>query len=630
MKKASFGDRLRYTFDNIMSRGPAALIGWLGLLSGLLIVLITFIVWVSKAAPGESFIRIFWMSLLRTLDPGTMGGDEGSVFFLLAMLAVTLGGIFVISTLIGVLTTGIESKLDSLRKGRSRVIEDGHTVILGWSSQVFTIIPELVEANANQRRSCIVVLADKDKVEMEDEIRSRVGSMRRTRLVCRSGDPMDMADLEIVSLDTAKSIFILSHEADDPDSDVIKTMLAITNNPNRKKEPYHIVAEIRDPKNMEVAKMVGKDEAEIVLVSDLVARVIAQTCRQSGLSLVYTELLDFGGDEIYFHEPEPEVLGKTFGKFLSLYEESTVIGLVPKGKMPALNPPMDTVISDGDKLIVIAEDDDTTKLSGRNNLEINHDAILEPNAKSSEPERILLLGWNWRASAIIRELDNYVAPGSHVQVVADTPEVESGLASDTPGTRNLTISLREGSTTSRSLLDSLDVPSYQHVILLCYSDSMGIQEADAHTLISLLHLREIAEKSEKKFTIVSEMIDVRNRNLAEVTRADDFIVSDRIVSLLMTQVSENKYLNAVFEDIFDPDGSEIYIKPALNYIKPSVEVNFYTILEAARKRGEIAIGYKLARFSSDASKAYGVTVNPRKSDRVVFEEGDKIVVVAED
>jgi hypothetical protein len=159
---------------------------------------------------------------------------------------------------------------------------------------------------------------------------------------------------------------------------------------------------------------------------------------------------------------------------------------------------------------------------------------------------------------------------------------------------------------------------------------MGTQEADAKTLVTLLHLREIAERSAKRFTIVSEMIDVRNRNLAEVTRADDFIVSDRIVSLLMTQISENKYLNAVFADVFDPEGSEIYIKPALNYIKPGVEVNSYTILEAARRRGEIAIGYKLARFSSDASRAYGVVVNPKKFDHVVFEENDKIIVVAED
>ena len=71
------------------------------------------------------------------------------------------------------------------------------------------------------------------------------------------------------------------------------------------------MAELHDPRNLEVAKLVGKDEVEFVLVGDLVARIIAQTCRQSGLSMVYTELLDFGGDEIYFKE-EPALAGKRF------------------------------------------------------------------------------------------------------------------------------------------------------------------------------------------------------------------------------------------------------------------------------------------------------------------------------
>ena len=46
------------------------------------------------------------------------------------------------------------------------------------------------------------------------------------------------------------------------------------------------------------------------------------------------------------------------------------------------------------------------------------------------------------------------------------------------------------------------------------------------------------------------MPDVRNRQLAEVTRADDFIVSDSLVSLLLSQIAENRDLNAVFGDLF--------------------------------------------------------------------------------
>jgi len=250
----------------------------------------------------------------------------------------------------------------SLRRGRSRVIEAGHTVILGWSPQVFTVISELVAANANQRDPCIVVLGERDKVAMETEIRDALGKTGRTRLVCRSGSPIVLGDLDLVSLDTARAIIVLSPTGDDPDSSAIKTVLAITNRPGRKAEPHHIVAEIADPRNLEAARMVGRDEVEIVLTGDLISRIIAQTCRQSGLSVVYQDLLDFGGDEIYFKE-EPALVGKTFGEALLGFEDSAVMGL-STAEGPRLNPPMDTVIKPGDQLIAVSEDDDTIRLGG--------------------------------------------------------------------------------------------------------------------------------------------------------------------------------------------------------------------------------------------------------------------------
>ena len=113
-----------------------------------------------------------------------------------------------------------------------------------------------------------------------------------------------------------------------------------------------------------MARLVGKDEVELVLVGDLIARITVQTCRQSGLSVVYTELLDFGGDEIYFSD-EPALVGKTFGEALLAYEDCSVIGLRPQRRRRRLNPPMDTVLGAGDQLIVIAEDDDAIRLPQR-------------------------------------------------------------------------------------------------------------------------------------------------------------------------------------------------------------------------------------------------------------------------
>ncbi len=633
MKQITLTDRLRYQFDNTMSRGTIALIGWLFLLSAAVIIVISLIVYATGIAPAGddgtslSLPQLIWMSLMRTLDSGTMGGDTGTWPFLISMLAVTLGGIFVVSILIGVLTSGIEGKVEELRKGRSLVIEEGHTVILGWSPQIFTIISELIIANANQARSCIAILADKDKVEMEDELRAKIGPTGRTRLVCRTGSPIDLTDLEIVNPHRARSIIILAPDAPNPDSQVIKTLLALTNHPHRRAAPYHIVAELHEAKNLEIARMVGGREVEPVLMSDLIARITVQTCRQSGLSVVYTELLDFGGDEIYFHT-EPALVGKTFGEALLLYENSAVMGLCTKEGRVQLNPPADTALEAGDQIIAISEDDDTIHLSGRP-VEINEEAIRQSQVSQPAPERTLILGWNSHAPLIISQLDQYVAPDSEVMVVAAVAEAKVEAAGQNLQLEHLTVSFRSGDTADRRTLEALDIPGYDHVIVLSYSDTLELQEADSHTLITLLHLRAIAEQSNHSFSIVSEMLDSRNRDLAEVTHADDFIVSDKLVSLLLAQISENKHLSAVFADLFDPAGCELYLKPAGNYVEPGRPVNFYTVVEAARRRGEVAVGYRLRAQANEAGQAYGVRVNPNKSKQLTFSADDKIIVLAE-
>jgi hypothetical protein len=58
-------------------------------------------------------------------------------------------------------------------------------------------------------------------------------------------------------------------------------------------------------------------------------------------------------------------------------------------------------------------------------------------------------------------------------------------------------------------------------------------------------------------------------------------------------------------------------------------VTFYTVVEAARRRGEVAIGYRKKDKATDASAAYGVVVNPEKGEKVVFKQWDRLVVISE-
>ena len=662
MRKITLRQRLRYHFDNSLSRGTASLIGWLALISLIMVLLATSALVLARWQPaggepeapvvvsgglstvtattevvapvevhGFSFIEGFWQSLMRSMDAGTVAGDaaedDGRGWaYRIWGLGVTFGGIFILSSLIGVLTSGLESKLEELRKGRSFVCEENHTLILGWSSRVFLVISELATANESASKPRIVILAQKDKVEMEDEIREKVGNTGRTKVICRSGSPIDLTELEIVNPHATKSIIILSPEGyTDPDAQVIKMILAITNNPNRRPGPYHIVAELRKPENVEMAKMIGKDEVEIILPDDLIARITVQTSRQTGLSVVYKELLDFGGDEIYF-KSEPGLVGKTYGEALSMYESSALIGVHHNG-VTKLNPAMETKIANGDQIVVISADDDKIRMGGKSS--VSESYIISGKATKPAVERNLILGWNARAEIILREMDCYVAPGSELTVLAELAEAQDFVKAVAGEVKNLKIIFVLGDTTNRTLLDSMELTSYQHIIVLCYADHMDIQEADSKTLMTLLHLRDIESKKGEAYSIVSEMLDVKNRALAEIAKADDFIVSDELAGLLLTQVSENKALGAVFEDLFDSDGAEIYLKPSGDYVSLENAVSYYTILESARRRNQTAIGYRLMSEADQADKFFGVRVNPLKSEKVTLSAGDKVIVLSE-
>ena len=233
-----------------------------------------------------------------------------------------------------------------------------------------------------------------------------------------------------------------------------------------------------------------------------------------------------------------------------------------------------------------------------------------------------MLGYNDSLHLMLAELDEYSTPRSRVTIVADQDEP------DFPDFTNLDITWDRSDATSRAALDALDAHTFDHILVLA-SSNLEAQRADAKTLITLLHLRDIAEAHDVDLNVVSEMLDDRNRELAEVTQADDFIVSDKLISLMLSQVSENKQLTEVFDQLFNSSGAEIYLRPAEQYVTPGQSADFYSVIEAARRKGETAIGHRFEEHARSSEHFYGVSVNPLKTDSHVYAPGDKIIVLAE-
>lgn len=613
--------RFRYWFDNTLSSGTAAMVLWLTLATVALILVVATgaaIAEVSAEGSELSFGEALWSTLMRTLDPGTMGGDVGWPLRI-ASLTATVGGILIVSSLIGLLANGISDRVAELRRGRSPVLESGHTLILGWSSKVFPIISELTVANENQGGGAIVLLAAMDKDEMERLLDARVPDRKDTRIVCRSGVPFEPLDIAIAAPGAAKSIVVLNPGHDDGDAEVVKTALALIRTA-RISPDVPVVAEVGDAFTATALRDGTDGAVSVIRSTSIIARVTAQVCRQPGLSDVYQELFDFAGDEIYF-APAGRLEGSTFGAALMSFDKAVPLGLRSGDGRVTLNPPPETPIGPGDKIVAIAADDDEIVYSG--GLE-GRPAGGNGAAATSEAERILLIGWNRMAPEIVRELDSYAAPGSVLAVNVDATVLPTEEV-DVPETRNLRVELTGEPLDPASLRSALASEPPHHVIVLCYKERLSEAQADARVLLTLLHLRAAIDAAGADTNVVAELLDERDVDLSPSRSTDEFIVSERLTALLMAQLSENRELAPVFDDLLDEAGCEIYLKPAELYAPLAARVSFGDLTAAASARGEVAIGYQ----GPGNGGGRDVAINPRKSR--VFEAGpdDRLIVLSE-
>ena len=122
MKKITWLDRLRYAFDNTMSRGPAGLIIWLALVSAFVVASVWLVIVLAQRDPDRKWNEVLWSVLSQSLTPNPVDPKAGSPFFLGGMLFTAIVSLLVVSIFIGVLTNVIDHRIQSLRKGRSTIL----------------------------------------------------------------------------------------------------------------------------------------------------------------------------------------------------------------------------------------------------------------------------------------------------------------------------------------------------------------------------------------------------------------------------------------------------------------------------------------------------------------------------
>lgn len=251
-----------------------------------------------------------------------------------------------------------------------------------------------------------------------------------------------------------------------------------------------------------------------------------------------------------------------------------------------------------------------------------------------------MIGWSFKSAAIIREFADYIIEGSQIHVLLKKPTVEQVAEIEA---LNQELDTIEVTLLQKDCLNIEDLMSvrpfeYDNIIILAgnaHGDSqIDAGRVDSENIVALLLLRRIFSQypmESKSTKLITEILDSQNDDLVAKAGVQDVIISNRLVSMIMAQISESPDIEKVYDDIFQEDGSEIYLKPADLYFKTLPDkVSFADMMAIAQERGEICIGVKIMQQESDKTNNNGVKLIPEKNTMFVLQPEDSLVVLAED
>jgi hypothetical protein len=631
--------RLHYRTDQFLSSGPGKqLLLLFGLTIGV-VLLHTTVALILSLPAGDTVGDKFWFYFMRILDTGAMSDDEG-VLMRMVSAVDTVMGLVVAGLLISALAGNFQERLESIRRGGSTVVENHHFLILGWSDKIYSVIDQLCEANMEKgRRITVVVMAERDKLEMEEKLRDKVQHLANVKLVVRSGSSVSISDLVRVAFNHAQAIVVLvdEHDTQDPDradGRIIKTLLAIYNHPDGfDAQNIRVTAEVLGAANQDIAQIAARRMAKVVKTNEMISKIILQTSRISGLSIVYDELLRVEGAEVHY-QPQAEAAGQRFSDLLLDFPNGCLCGVAKRdGSSHILNPPSDYVVQPDEELLILAEDDNI--IYQRYNGPLRLEQMPSPAAVSGKPvEHMLVLGWNEKIFPIVQEFDNYVGKGSTLTLVngVDVEKRKQLFGDKDVITNNVNVRHIVGEFTSRKLMEKVEPQQYPTVMVLgdAADPEHTAEQADTRAIIALLLLRDFRSSGGlKKQKVCSEILEPKNRELAATTEIHDIVISNEMVSMVLAQTTHEPRLAPVLEDPFRSEGSEIYLKAMRIYAELGQPISFEELILRARTRNEVALGYQI--YVDDPKQRYGIVLNPKDRRTLINPKvGDRLIVLAED
>lgn len=604
--KASFSERFRYWFDTQMSKGTKALIKIL-VIATLLAVVVLSVIAIALGYSEENFgLDIFWQSFSTIINACWPDYEADSLGYLIVMAVGAVIGLLVTSILIGIISAAIEEKVSSLKDGKSKILETGHTVILGFIPGEYTLLNQLILSTGKERR-CIVIGADMDTEEMKDLVYDNVEVPKNVKLVFRNTDIFDPVSLEKVSLGSCRNV-IINPMGDKETAKALLAVSAIINNVDNDK--IRVDALIGKSKYEFPETFSQKHNVSTIQMHSVIARMIAHSCTQAGLSDTFREIFSFEGNE--FHTViMPEAEGLSFSALASKMDDAVPAGFVREGQT-FLNPAPEILLKKDDKIIVFSEEADSAKFVDAPECKVL-DTVYTPKITS---EKVAIVGYNSSFARIIRELPDNV---SEVIVAGARRDEYDAINAMDSVRETIKVSIYEKNLgVEENLLEYAKLAD--HVVLLSDYDKQE-DDSDLDVMFYIMRFRDIRARFGLDFNITAEMGKKSNQNLMMNDEHFDYVVASNMSSIFLAQLSENPDLVDVFKEILSSKGNELYLKKAS-------EFGFFGDYTTAQLRS-FALAQRYVFMGYLKNGAFISRFNPKLNETIHLEKDDSLIVIGE-
>lgn len=627
----------RFTIERLLLRGlhyrllfAAAIVVFVSVFAGIMVVLLD-----PKFADTGAAI---WWSFLRLSDPGYLGDDEGAVSVTISTIVTILGYVLFLGLLVAILTQWMNTLIERVESGTTRVRFKNHVLILGWNHRTPTIVLQLLETRGRALRFLvergasllrIVILADRVDAELRAELRSSLGSRwDDRRVILRAGSPLKREGLERVALRDAAAVILpgADFSAAEPgvaDSEIIKTLASISQVERQEGRAPVAVAALYDTGRCEVAGRAYGGDLKAIAADRFVSRLMAQCTLQPGLWAIYWELLDLLGESSVFVREVGEQHPDNFGQARAGCANAVIIGVIPAhSATPILNPPADAPITSGDSLVFIARHfADCVVSSAGAQPEQASAWTADWSPVASGVNSVLILGWSRMVPKVLADLFRYQHQPLKVDVAGTKPVKERELmlegvisASNASAVREIKCDFLDP-----DQVEDLNVESYDAVLMFARERMETEAVADAATVSAFLTIEPSLERARDPHVVV-ELQEDENKSLF-YGKSVDTIVSPMIVSYILSQVALEPELGLILQELTRLQGTNIQFR-TITSESDQGDCSFGELAEQASLRGETAIG--VVTSAGGASKTQ---LNPGLEARWARAEVDRVIVL---